>query len=308
MSESERASLRRGVYLELLEPFLRGERRVSRAPRALTAHALLIVNLSGRPLPDGYVATYAPGMLCIQQGKGDAPRAGTVSELRVPPGPRHVHGGDAVLVLLLPPTPDANPKLQKMWSSCSRLEQRFECLRGRVWACPTPNEWSAALEMLEHAPVPSAALPRAGAAAGAGGARASRPAPPARPVLGVAALPPGGGKSSLFGALRAAGWAVASSDDERARGGDFDSTLGSLLSRHERVGYDKNVPNAEGLYKMVKVVRAVQQRHGWEVRARLPRVGLARRAPSPGQASSGIAPTDSIIRSGARDSRGALAP
>ena len=80
------------------------------------------------------------------------------------------------------------------------------------------------------------------------------------------ALPPGGGKTSLFGALSDAGWAVASSDGERARGGNFDNALAALLQKHARVGYDKNVPNADGLRKLIKVVAAAQRRGGWDVR------------------------------------------
>ncbi|KOO21502.1 RNA ligase [Chrysochromulina tobinii] len=62
------------------------------------------------------------------------------------------------------------------------------------------------------------------------------------------------------------GAAVASSDDERVRGGKFDSVLASLLQKHELVGYDKNVPNADGLAKFFKVLGSVENEHRIAVR------------------------------------------
>ena len=80
-----------------------------------------------------------------------------------------------------------------------------------------------------------------------------------RTIIAVLGLPPGGGKSSLFNALRSSGAAVASSDEERARGGSFDERLGQLLLRHAIVCYDKNVPNAAGLAKLLRVLGAFQR-------------------------------------------------
>ena len=81
-----------------------------------------------------------------------------------------------------------------------------------------------------------------------------------RLVIAVLALPPGGGKSSLYAALARGGAAVVSSDEERAkRHGNFDSMLGQLLQRNEVVCYDKNIPDATGLSKLVRVLSGFER-------------------------------------------------
>ena len=84
------------------------------------------------------------------------------------------------------------------------------------------------------------------------------------------------GKSSFFDALRAEGAAVASSDEERARGGNFDQALGQLLRTEPLVCYDKNIPNMEGLAKLCKVLGHAERQHRVQIkvpRAARPRAG-----------------------------------
>ncbi len=122
---------------------------------------------------------------------------------------------------------------------------------------PTEERLAAFLAGLaaepSNRPAPPPAVPPAAAAAGGGGGGEPRT------VIAVLALPPGGGKSTLFGALRQAGAAVVSSDALRARQlppAAFDGEMADALRRHPIVCYDKNVPNPEGLAKLVRTLTA----------------------------------------------------
>ena len=91
-------------------------------------------------------------------------------------------------------------------------------------------------------------------------------APNLRSVVVILALPPGGGKSSLYAALRANGAAVVSSDEERARNGNFDVVLGQVLQSHRLVCYDKNVPDANGLTKLCRVLGTIERQQRLAIR------------------------------------------
>ena len=196
-----------------------------------------------------------------------------------------------------------------MHAACLALETRYAHLTGRVHVAPHIGQWrvlvSAAAAQLPpppptynmaiplkprgdaHAPRPAGAADGASDAPthgslrkGGGGTAvasadggsvetADRSGLPVRTVVAVLALPPGGGKSSLFAALRAEGASVASSDEERARGGQFDQTLGRLLRTEPLVCYDKNVPNLEGFVKLLKVLTAIERQQRVQVRVLL---------------------------------------
>jgi len=87
-----------------------------------------------------------------------------------------------------------------------------------------------------------------------------------RTLVAIAALPPGGGKSSLCGALETLGWAVVSSDEERVRGGSFDATLRRLLTSQSFVAFDKNLPDMVALAKLCKTLREVEAKQHLRIR------------------------------------------
>ena len=305
LGEGERRTLHNGEYLEWLEPFLKGERRsAATASFGLERFLLLIVNLTGAALPPEIARDYAPGMTpCRMHDAHQLARAGSVMVLEHPPSGQWLSGrqfqdaaGTPTLVLLFPPRADAETKWHKMLAVCESLVVRFPQLNGRVLVAPSADEWRVAVQAMAAALPPSpsemlaahmaaavaaaqgsgsggAAAAAAAAAASAAAALAGAPAAPAplperliRTVVVLLALPPGGGKSTFYDALRRAGAAVASSDDERVRGGNFDAVLASLLQKHELVGYDKNVPNADGLAKFFKVLSSVENAHRIAVR------------------------------------------
>ena len=87
-------------------------------------------------------------------------------------------------------------------------------------------------------------------------------------VIAVVALPPGGGKSTLFSSLHSDyGAAIVSSDQIKASGlkpSAFETELNRLVGQGgaRLICYDKNVPNAQGVAKLVKVCRDASQRKG----------------------------------------------
>ena len=261
-SPAERKDLRDNSYLEHLERYLGGVRRSPAALTSLQRFFLLLVNLTGEEVDAELLRQYGAGMLPIGAGNGAPPRAGSMAVIAQPPGNRHLLDGAPALVVVLPPSPRAEPKWHKMADAAGRLEARYPALAGRVLVAPSPREWPATVERL------AAALPAADAPGRPEEAAATTPgdAPTqTRTVIAILALPPGGGKSSLFGALREAGAAVVSSDAERARGGSFDDALAALLRTRPVVCYDKNVPNADGLAKMLRVLAAAKRQHGWPI-------------------------------------------
>ena len=286
LGEGEKRTLRGGEYLALLEPFLAGERRAAPADTfGLDRFLVLIVNLTGAPLPPTAMREYAPGLQpCAMHEAAQLARAGSVMLLEQPPSGRQFQttAGTPTLILLFPPPAGAEPKWHKMAAACLALEARHPQLAGRVLTAPPVAEWRAAVTSMAAALPPSASellAARMGAAVAAaaaahGGApptsRASQllaapalaPAPavperPVRTVVVLCALPPGGGKSTFYNALREAGAAVVSSDEEKARGGKFDAVLATALQSQPVVCYDKNVPNIEGFSKVVRVLSSI---------------------------------------------------
>ena len=286
-----RADLETGSYLRTLEPLLRGEQQLAEADAAsgglsgLERFALVIVNLTGGDLRTDTLPLYAPGMLPLTRKDGaEAARPGTVSMVKRPPGGRALATGEPpMLVLVFPPLADATREWQAKMSACASLASRFPHLRGRVFVRPTVDEWRVALNELVTvlplpSPPPAAPTETEPAAAAVTSTRASsfssssssaahaeaqpQPQPlPHRTVVVVVGLPPGGGKSTFFSHLRDGGAVVVSSDEEMARTGDrhaFDVTLQRALSRSPSglVCYDKNVPNADGLAKLCRVLAA----------------------------------------------------
>ena len=236
------------------------------AAPGLDRFCVTVVNLTGEELAPDVLATYAPGMLPIGMGDGQPPRAGSVCVITAPPGSRHVYGGAPVIVLVLPPAPHAASRFQKMWGACTGLQARFGDLQGRVFlGLPEADTWP------EHVAQLVATLPPlqpGGAPFGGESADTAEARKPLRTVVAILGLPPGGGKSSLFSTLRAAGAAIASSDEENARGGSFDDRLAALLREHQVVCYDKNVPNVEGLAKMLRVLGNFQRASRFRLRVR----------------------------------------
>ena len=221
----------------------------------------------------GLAGRYAPGMLLrLASEKGAAPCAGTVLSLDAPPGGRFFSPTVPTLVLIVPPGRGVEPKWTKMMNSCQTLDDRFPSLAGgRVFVRPPLEQWKEAVAKLAQQDALPTLVPRtslsAEATSAAALAAATAPASSAangtgrsRLVIAVLALPPGGGKSSLYAALARGGAAVVSSDEERAkRHGNFDSMLGQLLQRNEVVCYDKNIPDATGLSKLVRVLSGFER-------------------------------------------------
>lgn len=305
LPEMDKRLLRGGEYLWLLEPLLRGERRGGTASFGLDRFLLLLVNLTGAPLPGGTLSEYAPGMLPIapqdHHSGAHLVRTGCVLMLEIPPSGRLLAAGSSTptLVLIFPPAPQAAVKWQKMWQACAAIEGRHPHLAGRVLIQPPASEWRAVVASLVTAlppPPPSYSIHQthahraaatadelvggnvvgglpglagaSAAVAGTGCATGASPmsAPNLRSVVVILALPPGGGKSSLYAALRANGAAVVSSDEERARNGNFDVVLGQVLQSHRLVCYDKNVPDANGLTKLCRVLGTIERQQRLAIR------------------------------------------
>lgn len=91
MSAAERETMRTGSYLEKLEPYLdRGCAAVDDRRSVLSHFCLLLINLTGEPLPTHCLETYAFGLVPIGNGNGRPPRSGTAMLLDAPPGHRRV--------------------------------------------------------------------------------------------------------------------------------------------------------------------------------------------------------------------------
>ena len=295
---ADRQLLRGGEYLWILEAFLRGERRPAPATYGIENFLVCLVNLTGAPLPADIISEYCPGMLQIsmrdtmkggdgagqQSGGahlGQLVRPGCALLLEVPPSGRLVGGGTGIptLVILFPPDESAESKWHKMAAACRSLDQRYPHLAGMLHVRPPIDQWRAtvanyAAKLPPPPPTYTTSIPKCGdsmpaeAAAPVSAEHGSRPAYgaaapssflPTRTVIAILALPPGGGKSSLFRALQDEGASIVSSDDERMRGGHFDNTLSQTLRSAPLVCYDKNVPNVEGLNKLIKVLGGVER-------------------------------------------------
>ena len=283
LSPPELARLKGGSYLEFLEPYLAGERRArEQVPAALAplrAFGLLLLNLSGAPLPASLVKRCAAAH-DEREAKGvRGPMPGCYIELTRPPNDKVLAVGSPPLVVVIASPPsDAEPKLCKMFERCAALGTTHPHVHGRVLLDPTEESWAAFLQGLSPA--------AEGEEEGGGGAGAAALAPAAVPaaaaapapvvevrtvtVIAALALPPGGGKSTLFAALQQLGAAVVSSDAIRARklpASAFDVEMERALRRHAVVCYDKNVPNPEGLAKLVRTLTAVSRQQPAEQRS-----------------------------------------
>ena len=288
LSAPELARLKGGSYLEFLEPYLAGEGRerehVPAALAPLRAYGLLLLNLSGAPLPAALKQRYAAAhdeAGAAAQGRGPI-RPGCYVELNRPPNDKALAvGAPPLVVVVTSPPAGAEPKLCKMFERCAALGTTHPHVRGRVLLDPTEDSWAAFLHSLGG---PAAQGEEEGGADG----RAAAPAPAAMPaasataapapivelrtvtVIAALALPPGGGKSTLFGALQQLGAAVVSSDAIRARklpASAFDVEMEQALRRHAVVCYDKNVPNPEGLAKLVRTLTAASRQQPAEHRS-----------------------------------------
>ncbi|KAL1500123.1 hypothetical protein AB1Y20_012796 [Prymnesium parvum] len=319
LSSAARDALLGGKYLEHLEPYLENAQQPSAQLSPLAASlarvCVVLVNLTGQPLPSEAVEPYAKGMVHCGTGNGRPPRSGTLLEITMPPGSKHVHGDAPVLVIVFPPSKtNSSLPLEKMMRQCASLESRFGGqLRGRVFlAPPPPDEWEqrvaalvSTLPDLSIAPTPpdrsvalspnsytspvvegtaermspspsSHASPMVEGTAEHGTPVAKRQKEAAaekrmrrKTVVAVVGLPPGGGKSSLFAALRDAGAAIASSDEENARKGSFDTQLEKLVRQHAVVGYDKNVPDTAGMAKLLRVLGRIEKTAKCSIHVRL---------------------------------------
>ena len=284
LSAPELARLKGGAYLEFLEPYLAGERRereqVPAALAPLRAFGLLLLNLSGAPLPDAQKKIFAAA-----HDEGDAvaqrrgPMPGCYVELTRPPNDKVLaEGAPPLIVVIASPPPGAELKLCKMFERCAALGTTHPHVHGRVLLDPTEESWAAFLQGLS----PAAEGEEEGSADSSAAALAPMVVPAAATapapivelrtvtVIAALALPPGGGKSTLFAALEQLGAAVVSSDAIRARklpASAFDVEMERALRRHAVVCHDKNVPNPEGLAKLVRTLTAVSRQQPAEQRS-----------------------------------------
>jgi hypothetical protein len=296
LSPTEREELREGSdgtrgaggsYLRFLEPFLQGSGRVHRAPAdgdassaaadRLRGYALLLVNLTGGHLSNEQLEPFRMGLLTLEgSGAQKQLQPGTSVVVQAPPTNKHLRKGVPLLVLVFGPPEGAEIKWHKMFGKCSELPSSVPELDGKVFLNLTPEQWEAAVSALPKSPMADAMADSAAYGALSGGDGGKGAADPYggralldRTVVAVAALPPGGGKSSLFQALENLGWGVVSSDFERSRSGNFDHTLARLLRARPLVCYDKNLPDAAALAKLCRVLRATEGQHGLRVRVLL---------------------------------------
>ena len=117
LSSVELERLKGGSYLEFLEPYLAGETRQRAAPPALAplrAYGLLLLNMSGAPLPRELYERVAAAHTTVsldRSGRGPAP--GCVAEIDKPPNAKMLAPGTPPLaVVVVPPPPDAGAPLR----------------------------------------------------------------------------------------------------------------------------------------------------------------------------------------------------
>lgn len=296
LSPTERKELREssngtrgggGSYLRFLEPFLEGSGRVHRGPAVadersaaaerLRGYALLIINLTGADLSSEQVEPFQMGLLALPGPNAQKQlQPGTSVVVQSPPSHQVLRTGVPVLILVFGPTENAKDiRWKKMFDRCSAMRTDPE-LDGKVFLNLSVEEWAAAVAALPRSPLADALADSAGYGALSGGDGKGGAADPHggralldRTVVAVAALPPGGGKSSLFQSLAHLGWEVVSSDLERTRSGNFDATLARLLRACPMVCYDKNVPDVPALARLCRVLRAAEAQHGLRIRVLL---------------------------------------
>lgn len=252
----DRQELSDRSYLKYLEPYLNGDPATcgdGDAGRLMELYSLMLVNLTGRELLPSEKDAFASGMTPSRT----ASQAGTYCVVPTPPTARHFCPEVPTVVVILAPREGADVKWSKMYDRCRDLHRTAwsgggEGSPDHVFDNPSAAEWAGIIRDL---PPPAAAR--------AASSRKQR-------VLYVsAALPPGGGKSHLFALMQNQDCAVASSDAARAAGRSFDEDLRKMLDTHPAVCYDKNVPNADALAKLCKVVKAIKERHNLSVRVLL---------------------------------------
>ncbi|KAK3280814.1 hypothetical protein CYMTET_11367 [Cymbomonas tetramitiformis] len=243
-SPSVRKDLGNGRYLATLESFLEGkhEGQGGAERNVFQGCAVIVCNLSGQELDSKYIREYLE-----PNGLTPGPRVGipcTYVILDHPPAAANFalspSTAGSYRVLVVPPGPDADPKWQSMADN----------VKGRKWEPhvmmlydPTAEDWARK----QHVVVK-----------------------PRRTVVAVVALPPGGGKSTLFAALADLGASVAASDafkDRQKFEKAFDRALAS--TRSGVVCYDKNIPNMAGLGRLLKVLQARDVALQYDVRVAL---------------------------------------
>jgi hypothetical protein len=262
MGASSRADLEGKRYLCHLEPYLRGEASgfeqdedSIKASADFRKFVLHVVNLSGEELASDFLRTFAPGMTRFDRGaaKGRLPSCGDVNVLDSPIGGKLLSSNDppALVLILSPPVGTVSRKLLAMKAKSDNLERDYPEVRGRVFRdVKDVEEWKSEVASLAQSLPP--------------------PAPPKPPrdvvVVLVLALPPGGGKTTFFQALKenVSTVSVVSSDEQKAKSGGskgaFDSALRQAIEGGaSMVGYDKNVPNEDGLAKAVKVLEGISK-------------------------------------------------
>jgi len=235
-------------YLKFLEPFLdKFEQREqgtgtsndaieSQGSTKLRDYFLVILNFSrsGEHLPAYLQDALESGGLS-KLGSSSVPvRSGFVL-FDKPPKTSFLRSEEPTLVIIVPPVESSDDGKA---STCWKMYQAAQRTLEAVPEIPkievqSESEWFVQLKALPVAPVKERQV---------------------RLVLAVAGLPPGGGKSTFFQTTMSAlgdCCQVVSSDIEL---GAFDEVLVGALKRKKIVCYDKNIPNAEGIQKMAKVL------------------------------------------------------
>ena len=276
LSAGEKAGLTSKNYLRYLEPYLHrletgvtelseetGATELSEEQRPLAAAlkrlVVMICNLSGEQLPASVLETFAPGMVGCSYQHGSRATVGSVCVLDAPPR-ANKEINDNTLILVIPPCRDADQKWLSMFATLEKRRAESYYPDGCLHFKSTPAVWREAVAK-KTATRPTVA-----------GADDSATLP-VRTVVMVVALPPGGGKSTFFAALKeTAGVAIVSSDDVRAQGGSpklFDRALREALVESDDgqlIAYDKNIPDAKGLAKAVQVLDEIGTDLGIQIR------------------------------------------
>ena len=109
---------------------------------------MLLVNLTGAPLPPEDLAAYGRGLLPLARrrggGGGGKLQPGTVATTDFPPGGRLLNTGVPTLVLVLPPRDGVDSRWRKMYERCAGLESVGAGLKGRVFRGLSPAQWDEA--------------------------------------------------------------------------------------------------------------------------------------------------------------------
>lgn len=227
----------KGSYLEKLEPYLSGELAPAEVAGPQSSFMLLVANLTGRDLNEDQLGVTAGFRHVSKKAGTDNPTSGVVLVLpAIPPTSLLVSRVPKLLVVF--GTDDAaDVKWSKMTAHARSPDFGAKLPAGvRLYHDPTAEQWASIVAELPTD------LP---------GGEAPAEVKPRRTIVAIAGLPPGGGKSTFFAQLALAGATVISSDEHK---GGFDDKVRQALRKSDVVGYDKNIPNADGLAKLVRIL------------------------------------------------------